>query len=284
MHTRGNRMFTFARKPAPVQVTYLAYCSTTGLETIDYRLSDSYLDPYYSNERYYSERALRLKSYWCYPSPQPPPCPFPGVPGEGNEAEKPDGFITFGCLNDFSKVSDLSLSMWTQILRTLPSSRLVIHALPGRHRNRVTKAMAGVDHSRVEFVGRLPMGEYFRQYQRIDIALDPTPWPGGTTTCDALWMGVPVVSMMGKTAVSRGGLSILSQIGHPELVARDPAQYVHIATSLAQDKLRLAEFRQTLREAMLRSPLMDAIGFTRDFESILRAMWRSYLGGVQPKC
>lgn len=274
MHTRGNRMFAFARKPAPVQVTYLAYCSTTGLGTIDYRLSDEFLDPDDSKQQFYSERTVRLGSYWCYSAP--PPLPAPGLPGEGSQGKRVEGSVNFGCLNDFSKISDLSLSVWEQILAAVPNSRLIVHALEGAHRLRVMgKAFfAGVHPSRIEFVGRLPMAEYFRQYHRIDIALDPTPWPGGTTTCDALWMGVPVVSMIGKTAVSRGGLSILSHIGHPELVAGDPVEYVQIATSLARDTTRQAELRQTLREAMLHSPLMDAVGFTRDFESCLRSMWR----------
>ena len=278
MHTRGNRMNTFARKPAPVQASYLAYCSTTGLETIDYRLSDPYLDPDDSDQPYYSEKTVRLRSYWCYSAPPPYPAHRQQKTNESPPAEELDQF-TFGCLNDFSKVSDLSLSMWVQILRLLPDSRLLLHALEGSHRDRVTRIFAegGVGPARVEFIGRLQIGDYFRQYHRIDIALDPTPWPGGTTTCDALWMGVPVVSMTGKTAVSRGGLSILSHVGHPELVAHDSEQYAQIARSLAQDRQRLAELRGGLRQTMLRSTLMDAVGFTRDFESCLRAMWREYI-------
>ena len=272
MHTNANRIFVFARKPAPVQVTYLAYCSTTGLETMDYRLSDSFLDPDDCNQPYYSERTVRLRSYWCYPAPGDAP-EVNGLPFTSS------GCMTFGCLNNFSKVTDAALSIWLEILRNVGDSRLILHAPEGTHRLRARQLAeaSGIDPQRIEFVGKAPISDYFRQYHAIDTALDPTPYGGGTTTCDALWMGVPVISLAGRTAVSRGGLSILSHIGLPELVASTVAQYVQIAIALAGDVARLTELRAGLRQRMQCSVLMDAPGFALNFEAALREMWRSWV-------
>jgi protein O-GlcNAc transferase len=271
MHTRGNRMLAFARKPAPIQVTYLAYCSTTGLQTIDYRLSDPHLDPDDRDQTCYSERTIRLKSYWCYP----PPADAPPV---NNPPFATVGTITFGCLNDFSKVNPRVLSLWARILRTLPNSRLLLHCPPGNHRQRISSLFqsSGVDPNRIELMPMLIMPDYFRLYHHIDIALDPTPWPGGTTTCDSLWMGVPVITTTAKTAVSRGGASILSQLSLTDFVAADADQYVQLATTLASDTGRLSTLRLTLRDRMQSSPLMNAPGFTKDIEAAFKEMWETW--------
>jgi predicted O-linked N-acetylglucosamine transferase (SPINDLY family) len=269
MHTRANRMLAFARKPAPVQVTHLAYCGTTGLETIDYRISDPYLDPTDADQPYYSEKTVRLSSYWCYSAPAAAPqvSPPPVVSR---------GYVTFGCLNEAGKVNDNSLAMWRRNLKLTPGSRLVLHSHLGSHRQRVLDFFAaeGVDASRIEFVRRQSIENYFATYSCIDIALDPAPWCGGTTTCDALWMGVPVVTLSGRTAISRGGVSILGQLGMGSWVAHDPEEYVTIATSLARDTNRLEICRRELRDRMRSSRLMDAVSFTREFEERLREMWK----------
>ena len=267
MHMEGSRLLVFARKPAPVQITYLAYCGTTGLETMDYRLTDRWLDPPGSDESCYSERSLRLsRTYWCYQPPEP--CPDPG-PLPALAA----GYITFGCLNNYCKVTDLTWSAWADLLGRAPGSRLIVHALHGSHRRRASDFLAarGIDPDRLEFVGLLPLDAYFRQHQRIDIALDPFPYPGGTTTCDALWMGVPVVTLAGQTAVSRAGLSILSNVGLPELVAGTTDEYVRIASHLAIDLPRLSNSRSTLRDRMRSSPLMNPTAFSRDIEAAYRS-------------
>ena len=219
MHARHNRLLTFVRKPAPIQVTYLAYCGSTGLETLHYRLSDRYLDPDDSDQKYYSEKTVRLGSYWCYPEP-------PNGRRSAHCRRWRSAHVTFGCLNDAAKYNELTLATWLEALEAVPGSRLILHAPHKSDRQRLERQIAtgGVDPARVECIPMLPMSHYFRRYHRIDIALDPTPWPGGTTTCDALWMGVPVVSVVGKTALSRGGLSILSNVGLPELVGRDCAR------------------------------------------------------------
>ena len=267
MHMAKNRLLIFARKPAPVQVTYLAYCGT-----MDYRLTDPYLDPPGQDERFYSEQSIRLpETYWCYrlAIETPPVSALPAV-----EA----GHVSFGSLNNFCKVTSPTLAAWARLLQADSESRLLLHAGTGSHREQVRAFLAeqGIAPERVIFVAFKPTAEYFRAYRQIDVALDPFPYGGGTTTCDALWMGVPVVSLAGKTAVGRSGLSILSNIGLPELVARDPEQYVRIAAELAQDLPRLNDLRSTLRERMQSSPLMDAPRFARNIEAAYREMWRRW--------
>jgi len=279
MHARENRLPAFARKPAPVQATYLAYCGTTGLEAIDYRITDRFLDPPSpSADDFYSEASIRLpRTYWCYQPPSVAPSQ-PVGPLPAGQA----GTITFGCLNNFSKVNAGVVAAWGRIMSEVKDSRMILHCREGGHRHRVRKlfAQAGVEPHRVRLVPRAPGVDYFLLYDQIDIALDPFPYPGGTTTCDALWMGVPVVSLSGSTGVSRGGLSILSNVGHPELVAHEVDEYVRIATELAADRIRLAGLRATLRSRMQASPLMDAPKFARDFEAALRGMWRAWCASL----
>jgi predicted O-linked N-acetylglucosamine transferase (SPINDLY family) len=272
MHMKANRLLAFARKPAPVQVTYLAYCSTTGLTAIDYRLSDAYLDPPGADESVYSEKTFRLpRTYWCYPRPDHAPDVTPSPLGT-------TGHVTFGCLNNFCKVTSVTLGLWRDLLTTVPDSHLILHALEGRHRQTTIDFFpsTGINSSRVEFVGQLPLRQYLEQYNRIDIALDPFPYGGGTTTCDALYAGVPVVTLTGDTAVSRGGSSILSNLNHPELIATDPRQYLDIAASLASNPSRLAQYRSSLRGQMESSPLMNSPAFAKDIEAALRSMWRAW--------
>jgi predicted O-linked N-acetylglucosamine transferase (SPINDLY family) len=272
MHTRHNRLLTFARKPAPVQVTYLAYSGTTGLDTIDYRISDPYLDPPGTDEGCYSEKTVRLPhSFWCYQAPvhapqvSPPPVTT-------------TGFITFGSFNQYAKVSQIALDAWSRILQQIPSSKLMIYAAQGSHRQRAKDAFAaaGIDPNGIDFVGRVSTPQYFFQYNQIDIALDTFPYPGGTTTCDALWMGVPVICLPGNTAISRGGFSVLSNVGLPDLAAKDIDDYVRLAVSLATHPSRLANLRTSMRTRMLASPLMNAPQFARDFEAALRSMWQAW--------
>jgi predicted O-linked N-acetylglucosamine transferase (SPINDLY family) len=272
LHSASNRLMVFAHKPAPVQATYLGYCGGTGMDAMDYRLSDPYLDPKESDLSCYSERTIRLpETYWCYevagPTPEVSPPPVAAA-----------GYLTFGCLNNFVKVSQPALDLWAEILRGLPQSRLIVHSHRGTHLNAMRQRFAGkgISPDRLEFPNWQPWPQYVRTYGRIDIALDPFPWGGGITTCDALWMGVPVVSLVGRTAVGRGGASILSNVGLPELIAQTPQQYVQIAADLAGNLPRLAELRRTLRARMQASPLMDAPRFARNVEAAYRQMWRNW--------
>ncbi len=272
MHMPGNRLLVFARKPAPIQVTYLAYCGTTGLGAIDFRLTDPYLDPPDRDDRFYAEESIRLpETYWCYPDRGEHPAvgPLPAAKA---------GHVTFGCLNNFCKVTAPAVDTWARLLALLPESRLVLHASAGTHRARMRDAFEsrGVSADRLEFTGYLPTARYLREYDRIDIALDPFPLGGGTTTCDALWMGVPVVTLAGESAVGRGGLSILSNIGLADLAARDVDSYVEIAFDLARDEPRLAALRAGLRGMMRNSPLLDAPRFARNVEAVYRRLWERW--------
>jgi predicted O-linked N-acetylglucosamine transferase (SPINDLY family) len=275
LHSGGNSLLMFAHKPAPVQATWLGYPGTTGLDTMDYRLTDPYLDPPGLDDAFYSERSIRLPdTFWCYdpltdePKVNTPPC-----------LEK--GFVTFGCLNNFCKINDAVLALWARVLKAVSHSRLLLLAPEGSSRQRVLDRLGpeGIGPERVEFVARQSRSEYRKTYHRIDIGLDSFPCNGHTTSLDSFWMGVPVVTLAGKTVFGRAGLSQLTNLGLPELIARTPQQYVQIAADLANDLPRLAELRRTLRAWMEASPLMDAPRFARNIEAAYRQMWRNWCGG-----
>jgi predicted O-linked N-acetylglucosamine transferase (SPINDLY family) len=264
-HTGHNRLLTFARKPAPVQLTYLAYCSTTGVDAIDYRVTDRFLDPP-GEQGHYTETSIHLPHcYWCYSAP----------PLGRMTAERRAGPPTFGCLNNYAKVSDVALALWARLLRRVPETQLLLYARTEAHRERVHRGLreAGVEDSRATFVSRQSLALYLETYRDIDVALDPYPYGGGTTSCDALWMGVPVVSLAGRTAVSRAGSTLLSNVGLENLVARSEEQYVERAAELIRDQGRLAELRRELRPTLESSPIMNAPQFTRDFEAALEVAW-----------
>ena len=273
LHAARNRLLAFARRAAPVQATYLGYPGTSGMRAMHFRITDIHLDPPDGGEtdRAYTERSIRLpRTYWCYVPP-------PNMPAVGPLPAAANGFVTFGCLNKFTKASDVALRTWARLLaRTGAKSRLILHAPRGRARERVLAMMAAenVAAERVEFVGAQGVLDYLNTYSRIDVGLDPFPYNGGTTTIDALLMGVPVVSLAGDAAVRRAGASILSNAGLPELVARTTDAYVDVAAALADDRARLAALRAGLRVQMLASPLCDLPTFVRDLEAAYRQMWR----------
>jgi predicted O-linked N-acetylglucosamine transferase (SPINDLY family) len=267
MHAAGNRLLAFARKPAPVQVTYLAYCGTTGLDTMDYRLTDSQIDPP-DRDGHCTETSVRLpRTYWCY-------APIVETP----VAPRNSDHIAFASLNNFAKVSSRILTTWKMLLRRIPGSTLTLHTGAGPHRRRLLEFFTedGRDPERIQFVDRVPLGQYFRQYDSIDVALDTYPFNGGTTTCDALWCGVPVISFSGWKGVSRSGRSILSCVGLDELVAESMQRYVQNAVDLATHPKRLRQLRSTMRARLKASPLLDAAGFARDIEAAYRTMWRTW--------
>ena len=270
LFTAGNRLLIFARKPAPVQVTWLGYPGTTGLDTVDYRLTDPYLDPTGLDEDDYWEKLIHLPdTFWCYdpltdePAASAPPC-------------LESGFVTFGCLNNFCKVNARVSQLWARILKAVERSRLVLLCPEGSHRQSWLENLQreGINPDRVEMIVRRPRSQYLELYNRIDVGLDTFPCNGHTTSLDSLWMGVPVVTLAGKTVFGGAGLSQLSNLGLPELIARTPQQYVEIAVGLAKDLPRLAEMRRTLRPRMAASPLMDAPRFARNIEAAYRQMWR----------
>jgi len=272
LHMSGSRLTMFARKPAPVQVTYGGYPSGTGLRAIDYRLTDPYLDPPGVSDGWYAEQSIRLPdSFWCY-VPVGPHLPVNPLPCE--EA----GFVTFGCLNNFMKVNDAALRLWAKVLKTVDRSRLLLLAPIGSARLRTIEAFRshGVSPDRIEFVAHQPREAYLQTYHRIDIGLDTFPYNGHTTSLDSFWMGVPVVTLVGKTSVGRAGWSQLSNLGLTELAGQDQTQFVAIAAQLAEDRNRLRNLRQDLRPRMSHGPLTDPRRFARNMEAAHRQMWRRW--------
>ncbi len=272
MHTQNGRLLVFARRPAPIQVCWLAYPGTTGLSAMDYRITDPYLDPPGVDPSVYAERSLVLPdSFWCY-SPRtstPPVTPLPALA---------EGRITFGCLNNFCKVNAPVLELWAQVMREVAGSRLVLLAPSGDPRRHVLSVLEkhGVEAARVAFTDRLPRDRYLAMYQGIDVSLDPFPCPGHTTSMDSSWMGVPVVTLAGRTVIGRAGVCISTNLGLPELIATTPQEYVRIAVGLSHGLPRLSALRAGLRTRMEASPLMDGARFAKNLERQYRRVWREW--------
>jgi predicted O-linked N-acetylglucosamine transferase (SPINDLY family) len=274
-HTGGNRLLAFARKPAPVQVTYLGYPATTGLTAIDYRVTDVHAEPAGMTETLNTETLWRLPDiFCCYRARDNSPDVIDHPPSRDN------GAVTFGCFNNFAKVTDPVLKLWQQILARVPHSRLILEiaglddgTLQGDTETRL--ANLGLPLERVILVPRHPVNQY-TLYNHIDIALDPFPANGGTTSLDTLWMGVPLVTLAGRHFTSRMGVTILTNAGLGQLIAQSEEEYVEIATALATDLPRLSAVRDGLRQRVQASPLMDAPRFTRQLEQAYRGMWERW--------
>jgi predicted O-linked N-acetylglucosamine transferase (SPINDLY family) len=278
MHMADHRLLVFARKPAPVQVCWFAYPGTTGLAAIDYRFTDPHLDPPGLGDGDYSEVSVRLPdTFWCYDpgSDKPDVGPLPALA---------NGYVTFGCLNNFCKINAGVLQVWAAVLRAMPDARLMLLSKEGTHRLATldTLQAAGVAAERVSFVGMRARSEYLKLYQQIDLGLDTFPYNGHTTSLDSFWMGVPVVSLVGRTVVGRAGLSQLTNLGLPELAATTPEQFVALATQLAGDRKRLTQLRGELRGRMQASPLMDGPRFARGVENAYRRMWQRWCAEQAP--
>jgi predicted O-linked N-acetylglucosamine transferase (SPINDLY family) len=275
MHMNRHHLSLFARKPAPVQVCWLAYPGTTGLSAIDYRLTDPYLDPSGLFDSFYAEQSIRLpETFWCYD-------PLASEPAVNALPALENGYVTFGSLNNFCKVNDTTLKLWAGVLKVVDRSRLVLLADEGSHRKRILDAFEqhSIERERITFFARHPRQQYLALYHGIDLGLDTLPYNGHTTSLDAYWMGVPVVTLVGPTVVGRAGLSQLTNLGLRDLVAETPEQCVTIACEAARDLDRLSSLRQTLRAKMQGSPLMDATRFARGMEQAYRTMWQRWCKG-----
>ncbi len=270
MHTDGSRLGMFARKPAPLQVAWLAYPGTTGLTRMDYRFTDPVLDPPGETDHHYTEQSIRLETFWCYEPPADSPSVGP-LPAEKNS------YVTFGCLNSFIKINDAVLELWREILAAVPDSRLILVPPRGKTKDTVLKKLQVVP-DRLVCLPRTSIPQYLDYYNRIDLALDPFPYTGGITTIDSLWMGVPVVTMPGPTIASRGSLSILSHLGLKEFAVKSKSEFVGLAIALSKDRARLREWRAGLRSRLERSVLMDAERFSRRMESAYRDVWQKWCG------
>ena len=277
-HTAGNRLMVFARKPAPIQVTWLGYPSSTGLSAIDYRLVDAVTDPEDDVTSVSSEKLVRLDdSFLCYGPPMEAPLPIP-------PPALKSGTITFGSFNNPTKYSAATIETWVKLLNRMPSARLLLKGLPFSDASIRASYLArfterGVPSQQITLLGPTPdRAGQLAHYHQIDIALDPFPYNGTTTTCEALWMGVPVVGLRGDRHSARVGASLLTSIGLDELVAQDIEGYLDIAVRLAHDQSRLAKLRATLRARMAASPLCDSHSFARKMEGAYRSMWRIWCG------
>jgi protein O-GlcNAc transferase len=271
-HSGGNRLLVFAYKPAPIAASWMGYVGATTLSAIDYRITDSYLHPPGLDDECHTEESIRLPDcLWCYDplSDEPSVNPLPAL----NE-----NLVTFGCLNNFCKINEPVLELWARVLNAVDRSRLILLAPEGSCRLRAMESFRrhGIEAHRVSFVGNRPRPQYLECYHRVDIALDPFPYNGHTTSLDAWWMGVPVVTLVGQTTVGRMGLSHASNLQHSELAAMNPQDYLRTAVALAGDPRRLAHLRSTLRARMQQSPLMDAPKFARNIEAAYRQMWHCW--------
>ena len=272
-YTTNNRLSVFARKPAPIQVTYLGYPNTTGLPAMDYRLTDAWADPIGLTERYHTEALVHLPhGFLCYR-------PGPASPDVTPLPARAANHVTFGSFNNLTKVTPQVVAVWSSILKAVPHSRLVLKSdglsdEKAREDYAALFAEQGVVLDRVDLLASLPSAEeHLAVYGQVDIALDPFPYNGTTTTCEALWMGIPVIILAGQSHAGRVGVSLLSQIGFAEYIAADLEEYVSIAATLANDLDRLADLRSSLRATMVNSSLCDAAAFVHDLEEAYRHMW-----------
>jgi predicted O-linked N-acetylglucosamine transferase (SPINDLY family) len=275
-HTANSRLTVFARKPAPIQVSYLGYPNTTGLSTIDFRLTDTFADPPAQTDRFHTEKLVRLAAGYLGYTP-PGDAPDPGAPPMTQT-----GRVTFGSFNNIAKVGTGVVRVWAATMNALPESRILLksHALSDtavQDRFRQLFSDQGIAAHRVRLLGHVPdRAGHLAQYRDIDIALDPFPYNGTTTTCEALWMGVPVISLIGRAHAGRVGLSLLSHAGLVDLAASDEDDYRERALALARDAQRVSALRGTLRQRLLKSPLCRTGPFVRSVEHAYREMWRAW--------
>lgn len=274
-HTAGNRLLVLARKPAPIQVGWIGFPGTTGMAAMDYRFTDIHIEPNGLGDDLSVERLWRLpRVVACYQAPAA--C----LPLSDHPPSEDTGYVIFGCLNRYTKVSDPALATWGRILERVPRSKLLLEIAnvddPNiRQQVELRLRQAGVPLDRVILEARSPQNRYVL-YNRIDVALDPFPYNGGTTSFDALWMGVPFVALEGDHVVARMGSSALEIISLAELSGRTADEYVDIAVALALDPCRLREVRQDLRGRLARSPHMDHALLAADVGDAFRAMWRRW--------
>jgi predicted O-linked N-acetylglucosamine transferase (SPINDLY family) len=266
-HTHHNRMALLAQRLAPVQVNYLGYANTTGLDAMDFRFTDPVSDPEGEADALHTERLVRFAPVaWAFS----PPADSPEVAPPPSAAGAP---FTFGCFNNLSKVNAATLALWSRVLDAVPGSRLLLKGLRlDEARMRARLDAAGIPAERAVLLAPVASTrEHLAAYSQVDVALDPHPYNGTTTTCEALWMGVPVVTLRGDRHASRVGTSLVNAIGHAEWSADSEVDYVRLAAGLAGDAARLAAIRAGLRARMTASPLLDHAGQAARFGAAIEA-------------
>jgi predicted O-linked N-acetylglucosamine transferase (SPINDLY family) len=275
-HTSKNRLSLFSYKPAPVQASWLGYFASTGMKEIDYFIADQYTIPTNIEEGYFREKILKLPdSYLCFTEPK----------FDVNVSDLPslvNNYITFGCLNNITKVNDDVIKLWSTILNSVVNSKLFLKSMQLNDesfcdivRNKFIKH--GVDGDRLILEAFSPRIDILRTYQKIDIALDPFPYPGGTTSVEALWMGVPLLTKIGSNFLSRLGESLMMNVSMPEWIAQDDEDYVKKAIEHSSSIDKLREIRMGLRQKAISSPLFDSKRFARNFEDAMFKIWNDKL-------
>jgi predicted O-linked N-acetylglucosamine transferase (SPINDLY family) len=274
-HTAGNRILVFARKPAPIQISWIGYLATTGLSTMNYKIVDHHTDPPGKTEQFYTEKLMRLpESFLCYlpdrDSPKIGPSPFIST-----------GHITFGSFNNFAKINPTVFELWAKVMDQLPDSRLILkgksfHSKSTCQYVRDMFTQRGIAAERITLQSLVPSPKHLESYSLVDIGLDTFPFNGAATTCEAMWMGVPVITLAGTAYHSRVGISLLSNVGLKDLIANTLEEYVSIAVRIATDLKMLQDIREGLRDRMVHSPLTDANNFIVNLETCYRTMWEQW--------
>ncbi|HYH43942.1 MAG TPA: tetratricopeptide repeat protein, partial [Burkholderiales bacterium] len=287
-HTTHSRLVAFARRPAPLQVTWLGLPATTGLSSIDYRITDDSVDPVGRTEHYQSERLVRLSTHACYQPPHALLCATArsasGIPENSGRLPPVNdlpalsrGYVTFASFNELDKISPATCALWASVLREVPDSRLLVVCEPSAaKRARERFIAAGISAERLKLEDKRPLADYLKLHNEVDVALDPFPFNGGTVTRNALWMGVPVITLAGTMPVSRVGLALMTQLGLDAFVAKTPDEYVQIAARCARDPGALAEIRRSLRRLMEEAPFSNCAAYTRELEAAYRWMWETW--------
>jgi protein O-GlcNAc transferase len=268
-HTVRNRLSVFARRAAPIQITLFGYPNTTGLDAMDYRITDAFADPPSITDRLYTEKLIRFcRTAWVYLAPESQAAP--AAPPRLNS----DRFV-FGCLNNPQKISAGSIGLWGGVLQQNPEARLLLLAANQTHEEelRLSFTKQGVRADQLCFVPKTGLNGYLEYHQRIDVMLDPFPYNGGVTTCDSLWMGVPVLTIAGDSYVSRQGVSILSNVGLSDFIAETPDAFLEKARALAGSRVTLAKMRTELRARLQQSPMMDYASYARELGRRIEELW-----------
>jgi predicted O-linked N-acetylglucosamine transferase (SPINDLY family) len=275
-HTCDNRLLVFAHKPAPIQITWLGYPNTTGMPVMDYRFTDEIADPPGPADHYHSERLIRLpRGFLCYGPPD-------NAPGVSDLPVRQTNRLTFGSFNNLPKLNAEVIGLWSQILQGVPNACLLLKSkqfADEQTRQRFVDlfSVQGIAAERVILLPRVSStGGHLAVYQQVDIGLDPFPYNGTTTTCEALWMGVPVITLRGSRHSGRVGASILTRVGLSDLITDSPEQYVRLAMELAQDTDGLERLRATLRARMQASPLCNGRMFARSMENTFKILWKNW--------
>lgn len=273
-HTQRTRLTLFAHHPAPIQVAYLGYQATSGARAMEHRLTDALVDPPGLTDRYHTEKLRRLNVFACYRPPD-------DAPAVASSPCVKNGYVTFGAFTRPEKISPITMDLWAGALKRVADAKLIVFAsavddAATAERFREPLIERGVDATRIEFVGAQPFAEYLQSHARVDVLLDTFPFNAHTTTCHALWMGVPTITFAGTRYASRMGLAVMTHLGMPELVGHSLEEFAEIAAKEAGNLERIAQRRATLRQRFVASKLMDGVRFTADLESHYREMFQAW--------